>query len=77
MGRSEVETEAETLGRGLGQSPQEKRTGWTRWSTEEGTHYGRRVGEEGWMHLANWEMEATLRWGPGRGTGLGEMLRPV
>lgn len=55
----------------------EGRSDWTRWSTEEGTHYGRRAGEEGWMHLANWEMEATLRWGPGGGAGLGKMLRPV
>lgn len=70
-----METEAGSLGRRPGQGPGGERTGWTRWSPEEGTHYGGRVGEGGGRCLTDWE--ATLRWGPAGGAGLGEMLRAV
>ena len=72
-----METEAGSLGRRLGQDPQGERTGWARWNTEEGTHYSGRSGEGGWRRLADCALEATLRWHPGGGAGLREMLRPA
>lgn len=37
------------------------------------------AGEEGRrsIYLADWEAEATVRWGPGEGAGMGKMLRPI
>lgn len=67
-----MKTEAGSLGRRSGQDRGEDRLGHV-----EPTCYGRRAGEGGRRRLADRGPEATLRWGPGGGAGLGEMLRPV